>query len=201
MAESSFRQVPLPPLAKLPVVSSREVDGFFDASTRLEADAQADFKNRDEAEFTRQGLVDGQKGELNMALLYAPTTRGRNYTQAAQKAYLETIELNTLNQFQEITERNRNDSVTAQKEIEGYLNGVVQGMPPAVRQRLGQIYLLKGQIKANGIISVHGRARRQLDGLFKPVNIYGCGVSALIKGKGMIDGFRRMAHIGPGLPA
>lgn len=163
MAESSFRQVPLQPLAKLPVVSSQEVAGFFDASTRLEEEAQKKFENDVEAEATRQGIVDGQQGKLNTELLYAPTFRGKAYTRAAQLSFLQTVELNATQKIQAIILQNPTDTGKAKNEITGYLNGVVQGFPPALKERLGQTFLLKSQIKANiGLSKILNRERRAL---------------------------------------
>lgn len=162
MAESLFAKVPLRPLAKLPVVDSTEVDGFFEASTQLEEAAQKNFNTRVENEATRQGIVDGQQGKLNTELLYAPTFRGQAYTRAAQKSFLDTVELNATQKIQEIILANPNDSEAAKIQIKGYLNGVVGGFPPRVKERLGQTFLLKSQIRANvGISSIINRERRQ----------------------------------------
>lgn len=149
MVESSFKPVPLPPLAKLPVVSSQEVAGFFDVSTRLEEEAQRKWRNDVEAEATRQGIVDGQQGKSNADLLYNPTYRGKAYTRANQLQFKQTIDLNAAFKIQSIIAANPLDSVKARREIEGYLNGVVQGMPPAIKERLGQNFLLESQVRAN----------------------------------------------------
>lgn len=162
MAESRFAKVPLQPLAKLPVVDSTEVDGFFQASTQLEEAAQKNFNTRTENEAIRQGIVDGQQGKFNTELLYAPTFRGQAYTRAAQKSFLDTVELNATQKIQAIIASNPNDHAAARQQINGYLNGVVSGFPPAIRQRLGQTFLLKSQIRANvGLSGILNRERRQ----------------------------------------
>lgn len=162
MAESSFSKVPLSPLAQLPVVNSTEVDGFFQASTQLEATAQKNFENNVVAEAERQGIVDGQQGKFNTELLYAPTYRGKAYTRAAQNSFLQTVELNASKKIQELILANPTDHVAAKQQINGYLNGVVQGFPGAIKERLGQTFLLKSQIRANvGLSGIQNRERRQ----------------------------------------
>jgi len=149
VAESKFTNIQLPGQASLPVVQSTEVDGFFETSTRLEGVAQQNFKDKDEAEVVRQGIVDGQQGKFNTDLLYAPTFRGKAYTGAAQKSFLDTVELNATKRMQEIIAENPNDHDKAKSQISGYLNGVVGGFPPNIRERLGQTFLLKSQVRAN----------------------------------------------------
>lgn len=163
MAESSFSKVPLQPLAKLPVVSSTEVGGFFQASTVLEEAAQKNFNTNVENEAIRQGIVDGQQGEFNTELLYAPTFRGQAYTRAAQKSFLDTVELTATQKIQSIIQDNPTNSAEAKKRINGYLNGVVKGFPPQIRERLGQTFLLKNQIRANiGLNGIISRERKAL---------------------------------------
>lgn len=160
-SRTSIRR-PLQPVTKLPTVNSAEVEGFFQSTTRLEESAQRAFRNQTEAEATRQGIVDGQQGKFNTDLLYAPTFRGKAYTLAAQKSFLDTVELNATRRIQEIIQKNPTNSAKAKDEINGYLNGVVQGFPPAIRQRLGQTFLLRSQIRANvGLGRIQNRENRR----------------------------------------
>ncbi len=162
MAESTFGKVPLQPLARIPVVNSSEVDGFFQASTQLEEAAQKNFETRTENEAIRQGIVDGQQGTFNTELLYAPTFRGQAYTRAAQNSFMQTVELNATRKIQALIATNPLDSDAAKNKIKGYLNGVVAGFPPAIKERLGQTFLLKSQIRANvGLAGILNRERRQ----------------------------------------
>lgn len=162
MAESTFGKVPLQPLARIPVVNSNEVAGFFQASTQLEEAAQKNFETRTENEAIRQGIVDGQQGTFNTELLYAPTFRGQAYTRAAQNSFMQTVELNATKRIQTVIATNPLDSDAAKTKIKGYLNGVVAGFPPAIKERLGQTFLLKSQIRANvGLAGILNRERRQ----------------------------------------
>ena len=101
----------------------------------------------------KQGIVDGQQNRLDPKLLYSPSFKGKAYTDSAVTAYMKTLELETRQATNDILAENQNDSGQAGHLIDNYVQGRIEGMPPALQERFGQTYQLQATISASSGIA------------------------------------------------
>nr|AKH47344.1 hypothetical protein [uncultured marine virus] len=133
----------------VPAQLANDVSSNAQNTNQLFAGAIKGLKRKEEVKLSRKGIIDGQNNTLDPGLLFKDTYRGRAYTDSALTNYVNSVELQTRKQIQTILAENPNDHKAAGAKIEGFINGMVDGMPEEIQERMGPNYRLQAQITAS----------------------------------------------------
>lgn len=133
---------------QVPSALIQDISESAGTANRLFAGTIKLLKERAGRDAARKGIVDGQQGILNTELLFKDTYRGRAYTEAATTNYLNTLELNTRENTNKIILANPENALKAEAEVNSFLEGMLEEMPPELKERIGPQYLLQSRINA-----------------------------------------------------
>ena len=128
---------------------ARDVGGASRSLHQIFAPTIERLQEKEGRRIARQGIVDGQKNRLDPKLLYNPSFKGKAYTKSAVTAYTKSLELETRQEINNIFEENPNNSARANELITNYVQGRIDGMPPQLQERIGEMYKLQSTISAS----------------------------------------------------
>lgn len=129
---------------------------------KLIAPTILDLQKSEGRKVARQGIVDGQNGKLDPKLLFNPSFRGQAYTDNALSHYTKTLELQTRQGINDIIKENPRDSAKAEKLVDAFIQGKLEGMPQELRERTGTHYALQSKISANANLARIRKAENDL---------------------------------------